>query len=310
MHIPFIKMSAAGNDFVLIDETKLGGVIENYNLFTQKVCNRRLGIGADGLLVYKSHNEVRFEMEYYNSDGSSGGMCGNGGRCISAYHFDVYGKGEPTVQFTAIGHVYTATTDGKTITVEMKNPTHLLTDLSINVDGVEIACNFIDTGSPHTVVFLDDLKNSFPDAAFEILDIHYLGSRIRHHEAFKPLGTNVNFVEPISDTEIRVRTYERGVEGETLACGTGAIASAVIAAKRFQCQPPIHVDTRSGEKLAVDFSVDTQNNAITNVTLAGTWMYHYTGSVFINEKENRAGLKQMPDFAVTALYSQIIQRDR
>lgn len=308
--IPFIKMSAAGNDFVLIDEKQLVDKIDNYSRFAQRVCNRHVGIGADGLLVYTSHNESGFEMKYYNSDGSTGGMCGNGARCISAYHFDVYGKGETTVQFTAIGGAYSATTDGKTITVRMKNSTNLLTDLSLNFDGVEIVCSYIDTGSPHTVVFLKDLKEQFPDAAFEHIDIRHLGRRIRYHEAFKPLGTNVNFVDPLSDTEIRVRTYERGVEEETLACGTGAIASAVITAKRFRYQPPVQVHTRSGETLAVDFSVDTQKKAITDVTLAGAWTYHYTGSVFIDENIDRTGLKHVPHYAVAALYSQTIQKDR
>lgn len=303
-------MSAAGNDFVLIDEIHTGNKIKNYNLFAQKVCNRRLGIGADGLLVYKSHNELPFEMVYYNSDGSTGGMCGNGARCISAYYFDVYGKNETTVQFKAFGKIYSASSDGKIITLSMQNPTQLLTDLAINVEGVDISCNFIDTGSPHTVLFFVDIKNQYPGKTFESFDIHTLGRQIRLHEAFKPLGTNVNFVEIVTDTQIRVRTYERGVEEETFSCGTGSIASAILAALRFKCQPPIQVHTRSGEKLIVDFKGNLINHEIMQVSLAGTWIFHYTGSVFISEKEDIAGSRHIPDFAIAALYSQTIQRSR
>lgn len=308
LHVPFIKMSAAGNDFVLIDETRHAVKIAGYGNLAKKVCDRHYGIGADGLLIYKHHAILHFEMDYYNADGSTGGMCGNGARCISAYHFDVYGKGTKSVDFIAFGHQYSASTDGDTISIRMKDPTHLLRNLSINIVGDTINCYFIDTGSPHVIVFMDDLEQTFPEITFDNFDIKHIGGSIRRHEAFKPMGTNVNFVKPLSDTAIRVRTYERGVEGETLACGTGAVASAAVTAVRFNNRPPVSVHTRSGEVLTVDFSIDVTDKNIYDVTLTGTWLYHYTGSVFIDKNSDITGVMHLPENIAKGIHSFTLQK--
>lgn len=311
INIPFVKMSAAGNDFVLLDETQLSLQIKYYELLARKLCNRNYGVGADGLLVYKRHHTEKFEMGYYNADGSTGGMCGNGARCISAYHFDVHGKERQFVTFTAFGHFYKAKRDGIKISVQMKDPSHLITDLTINVEGIELDCNFIDTGSPHVVIFFNDLQSTYPDFKFENFNINHLGNRIRHHEAFRPLGTNANFVMPVSAGTIRVRTYERGVEGETLGCGTGAIASAVIFSAKSKNVPPIAVQTKSGEILEVNFSLCEKFKNFSDITLSGTWRYHFWGIAYIDvEDEKNNGIESIPDSTIQSMRSLTINPDR
>jgi diaminopimelate epimerase len=307
--VPFVKMSAAGNDFVLIDETQLSVSIKNYDRFARIICDRHLGVGADGLLIYKSNPNLSFTMDYYNADGSTGAMCGNGGRCIAAYYFDVYGNGTKSVKFMAFGHIYTAVTENDLITVEMKDPTHILTDLTINVSGDSIRCYFIDTGSPHVVVFWEDYKQLYPDTQFDTFDIRHIGSLIRRHEAFRPLGTNVNFVKTISEDKIQVRTYERGVEDETLGCGTGSIASAIMISLRMGYQPPIHVQSRSGEILIVRFLADNSNTTIKDVTLTGSWAYHHSGYFFSNESFNVFGIKKIPYELFKRLHSSTMRKE-
>jgi diaminopimelate epimerase len=307
--VPFVKMSAAGNDFVLIDETQLSVSINDYERFARVICNRHLGVGADGLLVYKSHPGLPFTMDYYNADGSTGAMCGNGGRCVAAYYFDVYGNRAKSVKFMAFGHIYTAVTEDDLISVEMKDPTHIITDLTINVSGDSIRCYYIDTGSPHVVVFWEDYKRLYPDMQFDTFDIRHIGSLIRRHEAFRPLGANVNFVKPVSDGKIQLRTYERGVEDETLGCGTGSIASAIMISLRAGYQPPIRVQSRSGEVLIVRFIADKSNTTIKDVTLTGSWAYHHSGYFFSNEAFTVFGIKQISYDFVKRLYSSTMLKE-
>lgn len=307
-YIPFVKMSAAGNNFVLIDETRLNEKITDCATLAKKVCDRNYGIGADGLLIYKNHAMLDFEMDYYNADGSTGGMCGNGARCVSAYYFNLYGKGAKSADFMALGHQYSASIDENTITIQMKDPTHLLRNLSINIGGDIINSYFIDTGSPHVVVFMDDLQNTFPGISFDNLDIGRIGGGMRRHEAFKPMGTNVNFAKPVSDSAITVRTYERGVEGETLACGTGAVAAAVVTAIRYDIRPPIGVRTRSGEVLTVNFTVNVTDDSVSDVTLTGTWLFHYTGSVFIDTKSEKTGVVHLTEKIAKEIQSTTLQK--
>ncbi len=310
LYIPFVKMSAAGNDFVLVDDVQLSLQHKNYDMLARAICDRHYGVGADGLLIYKQHHPQAFEMDYYNADGSTGGMCGNGARCISAYYFDVYGKDNQSVEFMAFGHLYKAIRDKRKILVHMRDPSHLITDLTITVDGKELGCNFIDTGAPHVVVFFDELQKHYPAFKFGEFDIKNLGSSIRRHEAFRPLGTNVNFVQPLSGNDIQIRTYERGVEGETLACGTGAIASAVVSALHIRTKPPLFVHTKSGEILDVQFSHDDKYKNFSDITLSGSWRYHFTGIAYfdLNDK-NKTGAIQIPDTHMQMIRSRSTKMD-
>jgi len=308
--IPFLKLSGAGNDFILIDETRLDKGIRDYDEMARKVCNRRLGIGADGLLIYKTHDNKPFEMLYFNSDGSTGGMCGNGARCIAAYYFSTYGKNEKEVQFTAFDNIYTASIDGKYITVQMIEPSHLISNLSLNIDGNILTCYFIHTGSPHVVVFIEDMRNTYPDIEFDTFNLRNLGKRIRNHEAFKPLGTNVNVVKPNTDGTIHMRTYERGVEEETLACGTGAIASAVLSNLKLGYHPPVTVHTQSGDTLTVNFSRQEKMNSFAGVTLTGSWLYHFNGIVYIDKENQYTGSNYLSENTIEKLHKLIYRQDR
>ncbi len=248
-HIDFLKMSGAGNDFVVIDN-RHGSVTEPAP-FAHVVCDRRRGVGADGLLLLENSNKSDFQMKYYNADGSYGGMCGNGGRCISRF---AYLKGlvqSTAITFDALEHVYHAQILKDDVKLTMKNPSDIRSNEVLPMDGLNVISHYVDTGSPHCVIFLDqnkEIRETLGD-----LDVYGLGKTIRHHKSFSPKGTNVNFIERVDSNTIRIRTYERGVEAETLACGTGSVASAIMANQIHGVGTPVVVQTQGGESLVVDF---------------------------------------------------------
>lgn len=217
MNLPFYKYEGAGNDFIIIDERKQS-VINDHperKRIISFLCHRRFGIGADGLMLLKDHAETDFEMVYFNSDGLEGTMCGNGGRCIVAFAHDLKIIGNETL-FMATDGLHKATVK------DVQNKTSIVSLQMINVDNVTNTSKglFLDTGSPHLVIFSDDLEN---------LDVYTTGKALRHDKEFEQNGgTNVNFAQ-IQNNEISIRTYERGVEDETLACGTGITATAIAA---------------------------------------------------------------------------------
>jgi diaminopimelate epimerase len=274
LKIPFTKMSGAGNDFIAIDNRSGVIVPEDLPQLTRLLCHRRLGIGADGLLLLNTSSQTEFEMVYFNSDGSSGSMCGNGGRCIArfAYSKGIAGK---SMKFDACNHTYLATVDEDRVVLTMKEPIGEKTDILLTIGQNEIKAHFLDTGSPHAVVFLDDLKVPHVDD----VDLKNIGSSIRHHQVFGSEGTNVNFVEVIDDNTIEIRTFERGVEDETLACGTGAIASAVITNHLRGVKKPVKVITRGGEILCVDF--DRHDEKTVNIRLDGKADIVYRGNIVV-----------------------------
>lgn len=247
--IEFVKMTGAGNDFVLVDNRK-ARLFVDWTDFARPVCDRRYGVGADGLLVIERSSRADFAMKYYNADGSYGGMCGNGGRCAARYVMEE-GKCR-SVRFEALGHIYRAQELGDSISLRMKDPNLLLEKTKVLLFKTKILFTWIDTGAPHAVMFLEEVPLGLRRKLLEP-DINDIGRRIRSHRRFAPEGTNVDFIELIDDATISMRTYERGVENETLACGTGAVASAVVSAQRFGLRSPIDVNTRSGEVLTVSF---------------------------------------------------------
>ena len=216
MKIPFHKYHGAGNDFIIIDErlaSFLSTITESHQIIAD-ICNRRFGIGADGLMLLHNHPEYDFKMLYYNSDGYEGSMCGNGGRCLTAfaYHNEIIGKKTHFLASDGLHHAEINSDDGKSSLVSLG----MRDVLEIRELENEV---FLDTGSPHLVKFVSNLKN---------LDVYNEGRAIRFSERFSPHGTNVNFAEIIKNN-IQIRTYERGVEDETLACGTGITATAIAA---------------------------------------------------------------------------------
>ena len=259
----FWKLQGSGNDFVVIDDRngKVEEFLKKTNLskgeFVKKVCAFHTGVGADGLILIKIPENPGndFKWEFFNADGSEAEMCGNGSRCAVRFAYEKGISGRE-VKFETLAGVIRAKVleKGKKVKVQLTPPTQPIEKL-LRVYDREIKGVFINTGVPHFVVPIEDLES---------LNVIRLGRAIRLHEEFQPKGTNVNFIEPISDNAIRIRTYERGVENETLACGTGATASAIVAyLKGLITGKPVKVITKSGEELVIDFSDDLNDVFLT-----------------------------------------------
>ena len=264
-------MTGAGNDFVLIDERKESSGID-WASAAPRLCDRRNGIGADGLLVLRPSQRSGFLMLYFNADGSSGGMCGNGGRCAAA--FVLAGSGEAHVAFEAVGRLYRATVGkGEIVHLEMTDPTSFDTG-TLEEAGEAIPYHFVDSGTAHAVILLDEAAPSLR-AAIAAHGVTAAGRAVRNSPRFAPGGTNVDFVGVVDKKTITMRTYERGVEDETLACGTGAVASAVIAALERGVVPPVDVKTHGGSTLRVAFRIEGRK--VSGVTLSGPVAFVYRG---------------------------------
>ena len=270
MRITFTKMSGAGNDFVVIDN-RTGVVTDAVNL-AKKICDRRWGVGADGLLLLEKSESADYRMMYYNADGSYGGMCGNGGRCISQYAL-ANGIASDTQKFEALGHIYHAVVDSGEVILSMLDPRNLRMNIVLPMRSRRLRVHFVDTGSPHVVIPTAQFKSRY--RTLGDIPVVEIGKHIRNHKLFQPDGTNVNFIERIDKTSIKIRTYERGVEAETYACGTGSIASAVVGSRLWSMRPPIRVIPVSGVPLTVSF--DFKKKAYSRVTLKGEVKTTFTG---------------------------------
>ncbi len=258
LSIPFTKMCGAGNDFVVIDNMKSWLKVSQSNL-AKVACSRRFGVGADGLLILEPSTKADFTMRYYNADGSYGGMCGNGGRCIARFAFDK-GISGSNLSFEALDYLYSAEVVESSVKLKMKPVTTFILNHLRSTVANRFSVHFIDTGSPHAVVEVP---------ALDELDVPRLGRELRYNEAFSPDGCNVNFVKIMpGKNAIMIRTYERGVEEETLACGTGSVASAIIVSETHGLRSPVNVLVRSGELLKVCF--DKMANSYHNISLEGS----------------------------------------
>ena len=270
--IDFVKMTGAGNDFVLINNQTLGLQLD-WQAVARSLCHRRYGIGADGLLVLEKSRKADFLMRYYNADGTDGGMCGNGGRCSALYAMQQINVSRIT--FEALGFIYSASAaENSVVKLSMKDPSAIQTNMSVPLQDSFLILHFIDSGAPHAVIFMDELAEKYCNAIARD-GIWQLGKTIRHHPKFSPQGTNVDFVSLGEHGEVSIRTYERGVENETLACGTGCVATAVIMSLLRDIGPPLRVRTLSGECLAVSFS--KKGEKISEVILEGPAVTVFTG---------------------------------
>jgi diaminopimelate epimerase len=269
-HVDFLKVSGAGNDFILIDNISRSFDID-WVAFAKVGCSRPFGIGSDGLLILEPSPSVDFLMRYYNADGSFGGMCGNGGRCVARYAFE-RGIAGRHVRFEALDHVYEASVGSDGVTLKMKDAVVADAMVKFN-DGRNntLAGWPVDSGSPHVVIRPDDLKP---------LDVEQWGRLIRNDPSLSPQGTNVDFYIQLGERVISLRTYERGVEAETMACGTGAVAAAVVSVVERGGQSPIAVSVKSGEILRVGFR--QSGKLFTDVTLQGSAHLLFTGSLLFD----------------------------
>jgi diaminopimelate epimerase len=262
----FTKMNGAGNDFVLIDN-RAGDVHLNRGQIT-RLCDRHRGIGADGvLLLEKALNRADFRMRYFNADGGEAKMCGNGARCFARFANKVAGA-QGKISFETPAGVISAELAGDLVTLQMTEPTDLRLNITLPVANEDKSVHFINSGVPHVVI---------PVSRIDDVDVRREGSAIRYHKMFSPKGTNVNFIEKRGGKKIAVRTYERGVEDETLACGTGVVASALIFAATEDTGGPIIVIARGGDELQVGFN--KIDNQFRNVTLTGPAEFVFEGTV-------------------------------
>lgn len=269
--INFYKAEATGNDFILLDN-RAG----NYNIpfehFAKLVCNRHKGVGADGLLIIESSNIYDFKMRYLNSDGSEGAMCGNGGRAIAKYASLIFQKNE--LKFEALNYVYSAFVFNDKVKLFMKNPKDFK-KIIFDYNNISIPIWYINTGAPHAVIFWDDLSNLEPD--FEQFNLFDFGKYVRYHSIFGSEGTNVNLLK-IENDFLRIRTYERGVENETLSCGTGVLAGSIISFLLKKLNQPIKVIPKSLDLINVGFNYE--NDMIQNVYIEGPANIVFKGEIF------------------------------
>jgi diaminopimelate epimerase len=266
--IEFYKMSGSGNDFIIIDNRDLSLNVGDLPTFARRVCARKISVGADGLFLIEPSMTVDFKWQFFNSDGSVADMCGNGSRCVARYAY-LKGIAPKEMSFETIAGIISAEVNGDIVKVKLTNPSTVETGIKIDADGQKFILDSIDTGVPHAVVFVDDLDDC---AVFD------LGRKIRRHECFQPRGTNANFATVIDRHKIRVRTYERGVEDETLACGTGMVAAVLTAAQRGLVESPTDVLVQSGETLRIYFT--KKDDRFGEIYLEGKVKIVYHGFLF------------------------------
>ena len=263
--IEFYKMSGSGNDFIIIDNMDLSLDVGDLSEFARKVCQRNISVGADGLVVIEPSDIADFKWRFFNSDGSMAEMCGNAARCVARFAY-MKGIAGQDMSWETIAGLISAEVHDHSVKVKLTDPTPVAPEIKIEDDGKKFILDSIDTGVPHAVVFVDDLDQC---------DVFNDGRKIRFHEHFSPNGTNADFVLVIDRHNIKVRTYERGVEGETLACGTGMVAATITAAQRGLVESPVDVLVKSGETLRVYF--DNQNGLWREIYLEGRVKMVYQG---------------------------------
>ena len=287
--LPFYKLQASGNDFILLDFSKSKAKKSKgfYANLAKKYCPRKLSIGADGLLVIEPSKKALFKMRIFNSDGSEAEMCGNGARCVGLWASIEACKAKcktGSIDFDTVAGIIKAGVlacvkikekNCAQVKIKATNPFGIKLDLPLKVLGRKIKVNFINTGVPHVVVFVQGLDN---------INVEEIGRAIRFHKKFGAAGANVNFVEVTGKNHISIRTYERGVEAETLACGTGSLASSIMYQLKFESSKPkkeidIFVKTKSSEILKVSF--DITKDRIDNVWLQGRAFLAYKGEIVV-----------------------------
>jgi diaminopimelate epimerase len=268
-NLKIVKMSGSGNDFILFDHrTRLFSEEAMIGL-TRLLCRRGLSVGADGMIFIEPSERYDFKWRFFNADGSEAEMCGNGGRCAARFA-QLIGMAGAEMTFETIAGPIQARVEGRVVKLQLPVPRDLRMNEEIALVNGRHLVDFINTGVPHTILWVEEV---------EALDISELGPQIRFHPHFQPAGTNVNFVRREEDHTLSLRTYERGVEAETLACGTGAVAAAAIAYRKGWARSPVAVRTRGGEILVVHLEEDS-GGGIGAVFLEGMVTLVFQGEVF------------------------------
>ncbi|MEW6672332.1 MAG: diaminopimelate epimerase [Thermodesulfobacteriota bacterium] len=268
LKIPFYKMSGSGNDFIIIDNRE--GIVRAANAaaFVRNVCRRKMSAGGDGLILVEQSDAADFKWRFYNSDGSLAEMCGNGARCAARFAF-VNGIAGSEMSFETDAGIVSATVSDRLVKVKVPDPGDLIQDDVVELAAGPVPFSGVNTGVPHVVVSVADIDSA---------QVVKIGREIRRHQKFAPAGTNVNFIGLRPDGSVAVRTYERGVEDETLACGTGAIAAAVVVAAKFNQPAPVDIVTRSGGRLRIYFK--EKNGKFFDIFLEGDARIIYKGKLW------------------------------
>lgn len=273
MLLQFFKMNGAGNDFIIVDNRDLSIHLDAQTI--EALCDRNRGIGADGLLaVEPAEHGADYKFRYYNADGGEAEMCGNGARCFGRFTAHLSEEVRDRVTFETIAGTLAAEMVGDNVRIAMSDPKDLKLNTGVRVPGLDADLHFVNTGVPHVVAFVPGGE------AFEEFDVFTHGQAIRQHQAFAPAGTNANFATVIAPGHIEIRTYERGVEDETLACGTGMVASALIHHLLTGAPSPIQVVVAGGDTLEIGFE-KTGDATFKNVTLTGPADFVFEGTIEI-----------------------------
>ncbi len=267
--IAFEKMNGTGNDFVIIDNRTIGIPRAEQADLARKICRRMFSVGADGLIFIEESTKADFGWNFYNADGSVAEMCGNGSRCAArfAYRHDIAGK---KMKLETLAGIVEAEICEKedVVRVKMTQPFDFRLDISLRIGEEERAVAYVNTGVPHAVIFVQE----------DDVPVKTWGRKVRFHEMFEPKGANANFVKLLPDGKIKVRTYERGVEDETMACGTGAVASALFASLLKGKDSPVEVVTTGGDVLTIFFELH-DGPVAENVYLQGPTRLICTGNL-------------------------------
>ena len=276
--IPFTKLSGTGNDFIIIDHRQPFLPAEQMAEFARLVCRHKFSAGADGLILIEEDSEqssqngdeedtVHFLWQFFNADGSRAEMCGNGARCAARFAHRA-GIAPARMRFRTMAGVIAAEIVGAGVKIRLTSPTNPQMARDLDLGAVQKTVYSVNTGVPHVVCLVDEVAD---------VPVAEWGRLIRYHQVYQPAGTNVNFVQVVSNG-LKVRTYERGVEGETMACGTGAVASALIAVTIGQAQSPVRVTTSGGEELVIHL-VGVQGGQAAEVYLEGPAKFIYDGQL-------------------------------
>lgn len=268
--LSFWKMSGSGNDFVVVDNRR-HALRGNLAAWAKKLCHRQEGVGADGLLLLEPDKTENFRMVYYNADGSRADMCGNGARCMAWFAHERGAVGN-AFRFKTDAYPVGAKVDGRVVRVSLADARDYKQEVIARIDGKIYRPAFLNTGVPHAVLFVPDVDK---------VRVNELGRAIRFHKAFGSRGTNVNFVQKLGIDKLRVRTYERGVERETFACGTGVTASAIAAALAGLVKPPVRCVVAGGDTLTVQFKMhpESRERPATGITLEGPVRLTFKGEI-------------------------------
>jgi diaminopimelate epimerase len=267
--LPFYKMHGSGNDFILLDNRR--DALKGMSLkgLAVNVCDRHYSVGADGLIVILPSRKADFKWRFFNADGSEAEMCGNGSRCAARFAF-LKKIAKKDMAFETLAGTIHAEVKKDTVKVQLTGATGLRMNIAVPLDSGLRMGHYINTGVPHLVYLSKDLQNE---------DVDRIGRTTRYHELFKPVGTNVNFIQIQGRHKLGIRTYERGVESETLACGTGSVAAALIAGSLGAASSPIEVLTWGGEKLVVSF--ERSGDEFNNIHLEGNAVVICEGNLYL-----------------------------